>query len=188
MMRQQKWSSETVKAIQKIMVTENQARKEKYKTHCKKTAGLIQRSGLIQALCFLRCRTGKEMGDKFCDDLAKVYGYKNGKELNLRRTVELYERKDQKKTYGAYEMVGKMDFTEFLVKEGFRVIKVTHEQQSDFMINFLNIGNGKVISPNRDMQCFLEKNQSKVEVKYVDITEVTKMYGAFHCATQAIRF
>ena len=56
------------------------------------------------------------------------------------------------------------------------------------MINFLNIGNGKIISPNKDMKKFLEKNGSKVETKYVEFSEVTKMYGAFHCATQAIRF
>jgi N-dimethylarginine dimethylaminohydrolase len=84
--------------------------------------------------------------------------------------------------------VKEMDFEEFLVEEGFRVIKVTHEEQSDFMINFLNIGNGKIISPNKEMRAFLEKNGSKVDVKFVEFAEVTKMYGAFHCATQAIRY
>lgn len=121
-------------------------------------------------------------------DTIKPKKYLEGKELNLRRRVQIYERKEVKKTYGFYEIVEEMDFSDFLVKEGFRVIKITHEQQSDFMVNFLNIGDGKVISPNKDMQSFLEKNGSKVAVKYVDIGEVTKMYGAFHCATQAVRY
>ena len=63
MTRQQVWSSKALACIKEIMATKTDAEKKKYKTHCKKAAGLVQRSGLIQALCFLRCRSGKEMGD-----------------------------------------------------------------------------------------------------------------------------
>lgn len=113
---------------------------------------------------------------------------RDGKEVDIRRTVHIYERKEVKKEYGNYELVKKIDFEEFLISEGFKIIKVTHEQQSDFMINFLNIGDGEVISPNKDMQSFLEKNGSKTKACFVEFKEVTKMYGAFHCATQAIRY
>ena len=76
MMRQQQWSSDSLKAIKDVLENKN-ADKAKYKTFCKKTAGLIQRSGLIQALCFLQARDG----NNFCDDLAKVYNYKDGSSL-----------------------------------------------------------------------------------------------------------
>ena len=72
MMRQQTWSTETLKKIQSIAnATHPSINKPKYKTHCKKAAGLIQRSGLIQAICFLLCRSNSEMGDHFCNDLAQ---------------------------------------------------------------------------------------------------------------------
>lgn len=92
MMRQQKWSSEALKEIQTVINIKKADEQKKYKTHCKKTAGLIQRSGLIQTLCFLRARLGKEMGDYFCDDLAKVYGYNDGPQLvSVAQKAELPE-------------------------------------------------------------------------------------------------
>lgn len=121
-------------------------------------------------------------------DTVKPKRFENGKEVDLRRKLHLYERKEQKTQYGNYELVKQMDFEEFLISEGFKVIKVSHEEQSDFMINFLNIGDGKIVSPNKGIKDFLEKNGSKAQAFYVDISEVTKMYGAFHCVTQAIRY
>lgn len=121
-------------------------------------------------------------------DTVKPKKFREGQPIDLRRKAQIYERFEDVRKYGHYQFVKEMDFEEFLVEEGFRVIKVTHEEQSDFMINFLNIGNGKIISPNKEMRAFLEKNGSKVDVKFVEFAEVTKMYGAFHCATQAIRY
>ncbi len=112
----------------------------------------------------------------------------DGKVVDLRRRVEIYERSNEKKEIGNYKKVKVMDFEEFLKEEGFRVFKVTNQQQIDFMLNFLNIGNGKIITPNKDLKQFLEMNGSKVEVKFAEFGEVTKMYGGFHCATQAVRY
>ena len=114
--------------------------------------------------------------------------YNDGKEVDLRRRVHIYERSNEKKKHGNYEMVKIMDFELFLREEGFRIYKITHEEQLGFMVNFLNIGNGRIITPNKDMGKFLERNGSKVEAKFLEFGEVTKMYGAVHCTTQAIRF
>jgi len=84
MMKQQVWSTKALAEIQEVMAQKTSDEKSKIKTHCKKAAGLIQRSGLIQALCFLRARTGKDMGDYFCDALARVYGANNAAELSDR--------------------------------------------------------------------------------------------------------
>lgn len=111
----------------------------------------------------------------------------SGNELDIRRKIALYERFDEKKTYGNYEFVKIMDFETFLIEEGYRVIKVTHEQQCDYMINFLNIGGYNIISPNKDMDEFLKQNNSKSIVQYVEFGEILKMYGAVHCATQVVR-
>lgn len=112
----------------------------------------------------------------------------NGVELNLRRTVHLFEKKEGKQIFGNYDLVKKIDFEEFLKEEGFRIIKVTHEQQSAFIISFLNIGNNEIITPNKLLKDFLKENNSKTNVTYLEFDEVLKMYGGFHSITQAIRF
>ena len=114
--------------------------------------------------------------------------YIDGKEVDLRRSIHIYEKSNEKKKHGNYELGKVMDFELFLREEGFRIYKTTHEEQLGFMTNFLNIGNGRIITPNKDMGKFLEKNGSKVEAKFLEFGEVMKMYGAVHCTTQAIRF
>ena len=84
MMKQQQWSTRTLSEIRTVLKKSSIDEQKKFKTHCKKGAGLIQRSGLIQALCFLRARQGKEMGDYFCDALARTYGYSSSEALTTR--------------------------------------------------------------------------------------------------------
>lgn len=81
MMKQQQWSSTALTEIRTVMEQKSEKEQKKFKTHCKKAAGLIQRSGLIQALCFLRGRQEQEMGDYFCDALSRTYGYKTSAQL-----------------------------------------------------------------------------------------------------------
>lgn len=82
MMKQQMWSTKALQEIKLVLANQNDDAKKKFKTHCKKTAGLIQRSGLIQALCFLRARPGTEMGMYFCDALSRVYGVNSSARLS----------------------------------------------------------------------------------------------------------
>ena len=45
----------------------------KYKTLCLKMPTLLKQSGVVQALAFMRARSGEE-GKEFCNDLSAVYG------------------------------------------------------------------------------------------------------------------
>jgi len=107
---------------------------------------------------------------------------------DLRRKVRVYRRKGTKGEYGNYHLEEKeSDFEEFLGDEGFRVLKVTHEDQQEYIINFLNLGNNVLIAVNKKLMKMLADWGSKVKVDYVEFGHVKRMYGACHCATQVFR-
>ena len=67
----------------------------------------------------------------------------------------------------------------------FKYIKINHDEQKQYMINFLNIGNNIVISVNKDFE-----NKVKdlgITVKYFDCQPILNMYGGMHCMTQVSR-
>ena len=91
-----------------------------------------------------------------------------------------------KKKIGEYKLIKIYDdFYKFLEDIGFNYIKITHEEQKQYMINFLNIGNNTVISVNKN---FGEKVKDLgITVKYFDCQPILNMYGGMHCMTQVSR-
>ena len=68
----------------------------------------------------------------------------------------------------------------------FKYIKITHEEQKNYMINFLNIGDNTVISVNKNLE---EKvKHLGITVKFIDCEHILNMYGGMHCMTQVSRF
>jgi N-dimethylarginine dimethylaminohydrolase len=65
------------------------------------------------------------------------------------------------------------------------MIKVTHKQQEEYMINFLNIGNNTVLSVNPYFKELVK--ETGVNVEYIEFKAIMNMYGAMHCATQVGR-
>jgi arginine deiminase len=107
---------------------------------------------------------------------------------DLRRKVMVFKQRETKGTYGNYHLVEKdVDFEEFLVNEGFRVCKVCHEDQLQYIINFLNLGSNTIMAVNRKLKGTLENFGSKVKVDYIEFGHIKRMYGAAHCATQVFR-
>ena len=87
---------------------------------------------------------------------------------------------------GEYKLVKVYDdFYTFLGDEQYEIIKVTNQQQIDYMINFLNIGNNTVLTCNRDLKNVVK--HTGVNVIYIEFRAVMNMYGALHCATQVSR-
>ncbi len=78
MMRQQTWSLRALEHVQAVR-SRPEEQQRKYKTLCMKMPGMVQRSGLIQALVFVQAR--EKMGAEFCDDLAEIYGAESGNKL-----------------------------------------------------------------------------------------------------------
>ena len=70
----------------------------------------------------------------------------------------------------------------------FHYIKITHQEQKEYMINFLNIGNNTVISVNKDLEKKLKDNGIDIiNVKYFNCQPILNMYGGMHCMTQVSR-
>ena len=103
----------------------------------------------------------------------------NSKEIESDRAII-------KNKIGEYKLVKIYDdFYKFLEDVGFNYIKITSEEQKQYMINFLNIGNNTVISVNKDLE---EKVRSLgITVKYYNCQPILNMYGGMHCMTQVSR-
>ena len=113
--------------------------------------------------------------------MRKVYLYDNESKENIKS-----DKKEVLEKVGKYQLIKIFDnFYDFLKYENFKIIKVTHEQQVDYMINFLNIGNNTIISVNKDLQNVIK--DTGVKSDYLDFNPVLKMYGAMHCMTQVSR-
>jgi len=70
------------------------------------------------------------------------------KTKDLRRKVTIFEQQEDKK----YKIVEKgTDFEQFLLHEGYKVCKVKHEDQLEYIINFLNLGNNTLLAVNKKL-------------------------------------
>lgn len=78
MTRQQKWAKESFERVSRFKESSEEDR-DKYRTLCLKMPALLKQSGLVQALAFIRARSG-EVGKRFCNDLASAYGVGTGEE------------------------------------------------------------------------------------------------------------
>ena len=88
---------------------------------------------------------------------------------------------------GDYKLINKFeDFYSYLTFEGYEMIKVSHQQQKEDMINFLNIGKGTILTVNPELKSLVNDIKG-IDVIFVEFAAVQKMYGALHCATQVSR-
>lgn len=124
------------------------------------------------------------------EEVAKAEKKKVDRKVFLYSNAETNEvdsgKEEVKKKVGNYHLVKIFEnFYEYLAYEGFELIKISNQEQIDYMINFLNIGNNTVLCVNRHLP---EKvKHTGVNVIYVEFTPVLKMFGALHCATQVSR-
>lgn len=111
----------------------------------------------------------------------KVYLYSNAEEQKIAS-----DENEIPSSSGQYKLVKIFkDFYEYLKYENFTCIKVTYQQQLDYMINFLNIGNNTVLTVNPDLKHVAK--DTGVEIIHIEFRPVMNMFGALHCATQVAR-
>ena len=112
----------------------------------------------------------------------KVYYFDNDKDA---KEIESDKINIENKV-GEYKLVKIFEsFYEFLEKMGFKYTKITNQEQKEYMINFLNIGNNTVISVNKNLE-----NKVKdlgITVECFDCQAILNMYGGMHCMTQVSR-
>ena len=115
----------------------------------------------------------------------KVYYYDNDKNA---KEIES-DKEDIKNKVGEYKLIKIYDsFYKFLDEMIFNYIKISHQEQKEYMINFLNIGNNTVISVNKNLEKKLKDNGCDIiTVKYFNCQPILNMYGGMHCMTQVSR-
>ena len=114
----------------------------------------------------------------------KVYYFDNNKDAKEIKS----DRDDIKNKVGEYKLVKIYDsFYKFLDEMKFEYIKVTHQEQKEYMINFLNIGNNTVISVNKNLEKKVQEKGWDITVKYFNCQPILNMYGGMHCMTQVSR-
>ena len=115
----------------------------------------------------------------------KVYLYDNNKDV---KEIES-DNKNMDNKIGEYKLIKIYDsFYKFLDDMKFNYIKITHQEQKEYMINFLNIGNNTVISVNKNLQQKLKDNNiNNIHVQYFNCQPILNMYGGMHCMTQVSR-
>ena len=126
------------------------------------------------------------------DDVKKYYPDKK-----IERKVYLYDNEANEsiesdnsevpKSIGRYKLINIYEkFYTFLEKRlKYKLIKVTHKQQMDYMINFLNIGNNEILSVNKELKSVTK--ESNTNIIYLEFKPILNMYGAIHCITQVSR-
>ena len=126
------------------------------------------------------------------DDVQKYYPNKK-----IGRKVYLYDNEaissiksdnnNISKIIGKYKLINIYNnFYEFLEERlRYKIIKVTHQQQIDYMINFLNIGNNEILSVNNELK--IKSKKSKTNIINLEFKPILNMYGAMHCITQVSR-
>ena len=115
----------------------------------------------------------------------KVYLYDNNKDI--KEIISDNNNIDNK--IGEYKLIKIYDsFYTFLNDMKFNYIKITHKEQKEYMINFLNIGNNTVISVNKNLEQKLKDNNiNNIHVQYFNCQPILNMYGGMHCMTQVSR-
>ena len=115
----------------------------------------------------------------------KVYYYDNNKDI---KEIES-DNKNIDNKIGEYKLIKIYNsFYKFLDDMKFNYIKITHKEQKEYMINFLNIGNNTVISVNKNLEKKLKDNNINIiNVQYFNCQPILNMYGGMHCMTQVSR-
>ena len=115
----------------------------------------------------------------------------------IERKVYLYDNEaissiesnntDIPKEIGQYKLIEYFEkLYDFLEQRlNYKLIKVTHQQQVDYIINFLNIGNNEILAVNNELATI--SAESNTNVISFDFRPILNMYGAMHCITQVSR-
>mmetsp|Transcript_8912 Transcript_8912/g.15445 ORF Transcript_8912/g.15445 Transcript_8912/m.15445 type:complete len:486 (+) Transcript_8912:82-1539(+) len=109
-----------------------------------------------------------------------------GEASPLRRLVDEYVREGEGKPYTLARQG--IEFSAFMRSEGFNIIPITTEHQLAYACNVLNLGNSRIISVHTPSARQIVKSPHfKGDVRVIDFSSITSMYGSVHCASQVLR-
>jgi arginine deiminase len=81
-----------------------------------------------------------------------------------------------------------VEFAAFIKAEGYRILPITHEEQLAYACNVLNLGNGRIVTAHAGSARRIVRHEAfRGDVRAIDFSSVTSMYGSVHCASQVVR-
>ena len=108
-----------------------------------------------------------------------------GADSPTRRLVDEYTIGDD----GKYKKSkSDVEFSQYLVDGGYKIIPVTGEEQLQYACNVVNLGNSRILSchaPTARKICKSPHFSGTME--YLEYSAITAMYGALHCSTQIVK-
>jgi N-dimethylarginine dimethylaminohydrolase len=107
-----------------------------------------------------------------------------GADKPFRRTVDEYARSGPGQPYLKTARSG-MEFSAFLISEGFNIIPISREMQLEYGCNALNLGRGNVLTCHAGAARVIARSPHFTgDLEHVDFGSITSMYGALHCSSQ----
>jgi len=108
-----------------------------------------------------------------------------GEESPMKRLVDEYVRDP---ITGKYSLNRHdIEYSKYLIEEGFDLVYASDQNQKDYGCNGLNIGNGKFIVVDKaTAKSIARSTKTNNQLLFVDFRTVTKMYGSVHCCSQVI--
>jgi len=108
-----------------------------------------------------------------------------GADSPTRRLVDEYTIGDD----GKYtKSKSDVEFSQYLVDGGYKIIPVTGEEQLQYACNVVNLGGSRILSchaPTARKICKSPHFSGTME--YLEYSAITAMYGALHCSTQIVK-
>jgi N-dimethylarginine dimethylaminohydrolase len=70
----------------------------------------------------------------------------------------------------------------------YNIIPIKNEHQLAYACNVLNLGDSRVVSVHPESARQIVKSQHfKGDVRVIDFSSITSMYGSVHCASQVVK-
>ncbi len=81
-----------------------------------------------------------------------------------------------------------VEFSAFMKGEGYNIIPIRNEHQLAYACNVLNLGDSRVISVHPESaRQIVKSGHFKGDVRVIDFSSITSMYGSVHCASQVVK-
>jgi N-dimethylarginine dimethylaminohydrolase len=80
-----------------------------------------------------------------------------------------------------------VEFASYMRGEGYDIIPISGEHQLQYACNVLNLGGSRIVSVHAPSARQIVRHPGfKGDVRVIDFSSVTSMYGSVHCASQVV--
>ena len=79
-----------------------------------------------------------------------------------------------------------VEFASYMSSEGYSIIPIPGAHQLQYACNVLNLGGSRIVSVHApSARQIVQHPAFKGDVRVIDFSSITSMYGSVHCASQA---